>query len=224
MMNPCTSPTTTRLVRSFALALALIGPASLMSAQAQAQPPAQPPVKIGLVDLKKVFDGYYRTRQADTQIKERAADFDKARKGMVEDYEKAKEEFEKLRDEASDQTLSAEERDKRRTSAEKKMVELRQIEQDVNQFDRTSRTTLAEQQRRMRDRILDEIKEVLTAKAREAGVTLVLDTAAETANQTPVVLFHTGQNDLSDLVLNELNSRGPIELPPAGAPTGTRSR
>jgi len=171
---------------------------------------------IGIIDLKKVFDGYYRTKQADTQIKDRASDLDKARQAMLGDYEEAKATFEQLRDSANDQALAADERDSRRAAAERKLVELRQIEQDVAQFDRTSRSTLAEQQRRMRDRILEEIKEVVTSKARESGFALVIDVAAETVNQTPVVMYHNGANDLTTVVLNELNSRGPIELPAPG--------
>jgi outer membrane protein len=171
---------------------------------------------IGIIDLKKVFDGYYRTKQADTQIKDRAGDLDKARQAMLGDYEEAKATFEQLRDAANDQALAADERDSRRAAAERKLVELRQIEQDVAQFDRTSRSTLAEQQRRMRDRILDEIKEVVTSKARESGYALVIDIAAETVNETPVVMYHNGANDLTTVVLNELNSRGPIELPTSG--------
>jgi outer membrane protein len=175
--------------------------------------------KIGLVDLKKVFDGYYKTKQADTQLKERAADLDKARKGMMEDYDKAKEEFEKVQQAATDQALSADEREKRKAAAQKKLMEIKQIEQDITQFDRTSRSTLAEQQRRMRDRIMDSIKEVVAAKAKEKGFFLVLDTAAESANQTAVILFHTGENEVTDLVLGELNSRTSVDLPvPADKP------
>jgi outer membrane protein len=169
---------------------------------------AQP--KIAVIDLKKVFDGYWKTKQADTQLKERAADLDKARKGMVEDYQKSGEEYKKLAESASDPVLSAEERDKRKSSAEKKLVELKEIEQSVNQFDRTSRTTLSEQQRRMRDRILEDVREVINAKAKAGGFTLVLDTAAESANQTPVVIFNNGENDLSDAVLTELNAKAPV--------------
>jgi Skp family chaperone for outer membrane proteins len=173
---------------------------------------AQP--RVGIIDLKRVFEGYYRTQQADTQLKERASDLDKARQAMVGDFEEAKVSFDRLREAANDQALAADERESRRLAAERKLVELRQIEQDVTQFDRTARTTLAEQQRRMRDRILDEIKEVVSTKAREAGLALVIDVAAETVNETPVVLYHNSQNDLTTVVLNELNSRRPVELPP----------
>lgn len=176
-------------------------------------PGVQAQGKIGLLDLKKVFDGYYRTKQADTQLKERAADFEKMRKTYLEDYEKAKTELETLQQAASDTALSEVEREKRKAEAQKKFTELRQIETDLAQFDRTSRNTLGEQQRRMRDRILDQIKEVVTAKAKAKGYTMVLDLAAESANQTPMILFTNGENELTDEVLTELNSRTGLDLP-----------
>jgi outer membrane protein len=196
----------TPVLRLLPLALATLLVAAVAT-PALAQP------KIAIVDLKKVFDGYWKTKQADTQLKERAADLDKARKGMVEDYQKSGEEYKKLSETASDPALSAEERDKRKVSAEKKLLELKEIEQSVNQFDRTSRTTLSEQQRRMRDRILEDVREVIQARAKAAGFTLVLDTAAESANQTPIVIYHNSENDLSDAVLGELNAKAPLNLP-----------
>jgi outer membrane protein len=203
-MNQRTIPTHTSAVRAVFFSL-LLGLLLAPGLNAQA--------KIGLLDLKKVFDGYFKTKQADVQLKERAGDFEKMRKTYMDDFEKAKAELETLQLGVSDQALSEEEREKRKAAAQKKFTEIRQIETDVTQFDRTSRSTLAEQQRRMRDRILDQIKEVVTAKAKAKGFSLVLDTAADSANQTPIVLFTTGENDITDEVLTELNSRSSLDLP-----------
>lgn len=173
----------------------------------------QAQTKIGTVDLSKVFDGYYRRQQADTQLKDRATDFEKARQGMIEDYDAAKVEFEELRAAASDQALSAEERDNRKTAAERKLLDIRQIEQDVAQFDRTSRSTLSEQRRRMMERIVDEIKEVVAMKAQAAQLDLVLDVKAMSLAEVPVVLYDSGRADMTKEVLAELNSRRPVDLP-----------
>jgi len=73
----------------------------------------------------------------------------------------------------------------------------------------------------MRDRILVKIREVIDVHARRGGYTMVLDTVAETINQTPMILYHNGQNDLTDAVLTELNATAPVSLPapaPASAP------
>jgi Skp family chaperone for outer membrane proteins len=181
----------------------------------------QAQAKIGVVDMSKVFDGYYRREQADTQLKDRAADFEKARQGMVTDFETAKTEFERLRESASDLSLSAEERENRKAAAEKKLLDIRQIEQDVAQFDRTSRSTLTEQRRRMMERIVEEIKEVVSEKGKAGAYDLVLDVKAVSMAEVPIVLYHNGSNDLTREVLAELNSRRPVDLPGAAAPAGT---
>ena len=49
-----------------------------------------------MIDLKKVFDNYYKTKQADGQLRERANDSDKVLKGMRDDFQKAGEEYRKL--------------------------------------------------------------------------------------------------------------------------------
>jgi Skp family chaperone for outer membrane proteins len=170
--------------------------------------------KVGVIDLKKVFDGYFRTKQADVTLKDRAADFDKARNGLLEDYKKASEDFKKLIEAANDQAVSADERDKRKKDLEKKQSDLRDQENSIRTFDQNSRQSLGEQQQRMRESVLRDIRGVLEEKARGAGYQLVLDTAAVTANQTPVIMFTTlsgSENDLSDVVLKQLNATAPPE-------------
>ena len=191
------------LIKFFALAC---GALVVTSAHAQS--------KIGVVDLKKVFDGYWRTKQADVTLKDRAADFDKARGGLLEDYKKASEDFKKLIEAANDQAVSADERDKRKKELEKKQNDLRDQENAIRTFDQNSRQTLGELQLRMRESVLRDIRGVVEEKARGAGYQMVLDTAAVTANQTPVIMFTTltgTENDISDAVLKQLNANAPPE-------------
>jgi outer membrane protein len=178
----------------------------LLAVPLQAQP------KIAIIDLKKVFDGYYKTKQADTTLKERAADFDKTRKGMLDDYQSLNEKYKKELEGANDQAVSADEREKRKKSAESTLLEIKKIEQDVSKFDQTARVQLGEQQRRMRDRVLGEIREVIDAKAKTSGYSLVVDTAAESINSTPVVLFSNGENDITEDVLKQINATMPADI------------
>jgi outer membrane protein len=177
--------------------------------------------RIGLVDLKKIFEGYWKTKQADAQLKDRAADLDKARKSLIEDFQKANEEYKKLIEGTNDQAISGEERDKRKSAAEKKLIEIKEIEQTIKLFDQNSRENLGTQQRRMREKILDEIKELVSSKGKSGGYSMVLDIAAETPNQTPIVLYNNGENDLTTEVLTQLNSTAPTG---ALAPTETKEK
>jgi len=176
---------------------------------ASAQTFAQAAPKIALIDLKKVFDGYYKTKQADTQLKERAGDSEKVLKGMIDDYQKASEDYRKLIDGANDQAVSSDERDKRKKNAETKLLEIQEIEKSVQQYRRSTQETLETQKRRMRDGILKDIRDEVNKKARAGNYSLVLDTAAESKNETPILMYNNGQNDLTEEVLSILNIAAP---------------
>ena len=157
------------------------------------------------IDLEKVFDGYWKTKKADANIKEQAGLLLKDRKKMMDDWEKAKVDYKKLLDNANDQIVSSEERDKRKKAAEAKLLEIQEIESSVSQFDRSSQASIDEQKHRMRDGILKDIRDVINTKAKSGNFTMVMDVSGKTANQTPFVIYHTSENDLTDAVLAQLN-------------------
>lgn len=185
---------------------------------AAAPAPARADVKIAVVDLKRVFESYWRRDQAEKQLKERAGDFDKMRAQLMEDYKKSNEELKKLVDAAGDQAVSSSERDKRKGEAEKKTVEIRDQENSIRNFDNSSRQTLQEQQNRLRESVLKDIRAVVDEKAKTGGYQLVMDVASQSANFTPIVLYTTltGTDvDITDAVLKDLNANAPKD---AGAP------
>ncbi len=201
-----------------------------LAATVQAQP------KIATVDLRKIFEGYYKTKQADAQLRERGADAEKQYKGMLDDYQKANEEYKKLIESANDQAVSAEEREKRKKSAETKLLELNEIEKTLTQFKRDKQVTFEEQKKRMRDQIVREIREQINNKAKAGNFALVLDTSAESINAAPFILYSSGVNDLTDEILNQMNIAAPpgvlddskndpkLSVPDQGKPPAKGSR
>jgi outer membrane protein len=173
--------------------------------------PAWGQARIATIDLRKVFDKYYKTQQADATIKERAAEMEKDFKEMVTKYEKAKTDYQGLLAGANDQAISAEEREKRNKSAADKLKELKDKEEEITAYKRSATTQLDEQKKRMRDNILTEIRTVLNAKAKAAGFALVVDTAAESINSTPIVLYTNNEHDMTDEVLKQLNVGAPAD-------------
>ncbi len=180
--------------------------AGLLSSTALAQN------NIGTIDLRKVFDGYWKTKQADVGLKERAADMEKEHKNMVDDLKKGDDDYKQILASSNDQAVSAEERDKRKKTAESKLKYLTEQKETIVQYERQARTTLDEQRRRMRDNILGEIRTVVNAKSKTAGFALVLDTAAESLNNTPSVLFSSGSHDITDDILKQLNASAPPDV------------
>lgn len=177
---------------------------------------AQSPTRVAVIDLKKVFDSYWKTRQADASLKERARQLELTRKRMTDDFKKSALDYKALLDTANDPVVSATERARRKQTAEQRLTELRELEQSAEQFDAQSRRTLDEQQRVAREGILREIRDKVSVKARQRGYTVVLDTAAETVNQTPVMIFNNGENDITSEIMAELNATAAFA--PASAP------
>jgi Skp family chaperone for outer membrane proteins len=89
------------------------------------------------------------------------------------------------------------------------LLEIRESEQSIESYRRQAAATLDEQKRRMRDKILTEIKNVVNSKAKAAGYSMVVDTAAESINSTPVVIYTNNENDITDTVLAQLNAAAP---------------
>jgi Skp family chaperone for outer membrane proteins len=167
--------------------------------------------RLATIDLKKVFDTYYKTKQASATLKDHADDMEKEHKNMLEDWKKAKEDYQTLLAGANDQAVSAEEREKRKKSAEEKLKFIKETEEGIVAFEKKARATLDQQQLRMRENILGEIRTVLSSKAKTAGFSMVIDTAAEGIQNTPIVLYNNNDNDLTDAVLNQLNATSPSE-------------
>jgi outer membrane protein len=178
---------------------------AFMSGSALAQ------TKIATVDLRKLFDNYYKTKLAQAQIQEHAAQLDKDDKSMKDDLKKASDDYQTLLQQSSDQALSADERDRRKQAASDKLKELQSSKAAIDQYERQAQTTLGEQRQRMREKIITEIKAAVTTKAKAGGFTLVFDTAAETVNGTMAIVYTSGDNDLTDAVLAQLNAGAPID-------------
>ena len=182
--------------------------------------PALAQTKIGTVDLRKLFDGYWKTKQAQAALTERQTSLAKDDKSMRDDLKKGGEEYQKLLEQANDQALSAEQRDKHKQAAADKLKQLQESKAAIDQFERQAQVTLADQSQRMRESILGEIKTAVAAKAKAAGCSLVMDVTAETVNGTPVVIYSNGENDLTDEVLKRLNEGAPIDVTKPVVSTG----
>jgi outer membrane protein len=175
--------------------------------------------KVATVDLRKLFDNYYKTKLAQAAIQERAEQLDKDDKSMKDDLKKGSDDYQSLLQQANDQALSSDERDRRKQSADDKLKQLQTSKAAIDQYERQAQTTLGEQRQRMRENILTEIKAAVATKAKAAGDTLVFDTAAETVNGTMALVYTAGDNDLTDAVLAQLNAGAPIDLTKPAATT-----
>jgi len=179
--------------------------------------PAWAQTRIATVDMRKLFDDYYKTVQAKAALEERKADMEKEHAKMVEDWKKQKDDYQITLASASDQAVSTDERERRKKLAEDKLKQVKKSEDALVNYEREAQSTYGDQINRVHEKVIGEIRSVLDAKARASGYTLVLDVAAIGANGIPIVLYHSNtDNDLTQTTLEQLNAAAPRE--PAKTP------
>ena len=201
-----------RLILTVTLITALAGAASAQT-------------RIASVDLSRVFADYWKTKQATLALEERKADLIKELDSLNTDKKKLLEQYQKLNADANDQAVSPEEREKRKKATEAKLKDLKDSDESIKQFTVRSDTDLKSQFQRMRNNVLGEIKETVNAKAKAGNYSLVLDSAAETINGTRVFLYSNGENDLTTVVLEQLNAAAPPEITkPAAKPADNKEK
>jgi outer membrane protein len=183
--------------------------------------------KIATVDVQKLFNGYWKKKQAEVALNDRKVELEKEDRGFIDDLKKSKDDYQKLLDVANDQAVSDDERARRKQAADDKAKQIQDSQQTIVQFERQAQATLAEQSQRMRENILKEIQAAVATKAKAGHYTLVIDSVALTANQTPVFLYNDGQDDVTTDVLNQLNAGAPVDITTPSAtsppPLGTGS-
>jgi len=178
--------------------------------------PAWAQTRIATVDMRKLFDDYYKTKAARAVLDAQKADMEKEHANMVEDWKKQKDDYQTTLASASDQAVSTDEREKRKKLAEDKLKQVKKSEEGLVDYERSAQSTYQDQISRVHDKVIEEIRSVLEAKARSAGYALVLDVAAVGANGIPIVLYHNNtDSDLTQAILEQLNATAPPESPKA---------
>jgi len=186
-----------------ALAVSLLTVAAV-SASAQS--------KIASVDMKKLFNGYWKTKQAEALLDKDKADARKNLKDMADNIEKAQTDYKQLLVQAGDQAISSDARDKLKQSADDKAKEINSNKTAFDQFQRQVEATLADKSQRMSGNLVVEIQKAVSDKAKIGGYTLVVNSANPEA-----VVFADPANDITDSVLSQLNAGAPVD---DSTPTG----
>ena len=140
-------------------------------------------LKVGYVNVGKVFDGYVKTQRLDASLETKGKQKEAELKGRMDELKKLRQSLELLNDEAQ----------------EARAREIEEKTEELSQF----RTHTARDLRRERDAIakglLDEIRKGLDEFAKANGFTLILDAQS--------LLYGQDAYDVTDEVLALLNGR-----------------
>lgn len=184
---------------------------------------AQAQMKIGTVDLNKIFEGYYKTEQAKTTVNTLQNNYNNDRKIKTDDYAKRRDEVVKLRDEANNPALSADIKQQKNLLLQEKGKELLALEREIMEFDRQRRGDIQQQMLRMRNEVVKEITDMVQAIAKQQGFSLVFDRTGQSMAAAPLLVFANEALDFSQVVVDQLNAGRPKgAAAPAAAPATPR--
>jgi len=187
------------LVALFALSLGIV--AAPISAQAQ--------MKVGTIDMKAVFDSYYKTKDAEAKINESRTQAKKELDDRLDTFNKGQEQARKLNDEANKPELSEKAKAEKVKGLNEKLQELGVMQREVQEFQQTRERQLSEQSVRSRNGLVEEINKVINDAVKAAGYDLVFDKSGQSLNAVNVLVHSKDSFDFTNEVVSKLNSEAP---------------
>mgnify|MGYP003298151593 FL=1 len=160
---------------------------------------AQEALKIAIMDIEKVRASYWKTQMSMKQVAEREADFKKVEQGMLDDLRQIVEDFNRLAQSAQDPANSEAKREADAKQARVKEADHRQAKARHTEYLQGAQRTMRDMTARLSRARLEEIREVASVKAKQAGYDIVFN-ASE--NSLGVVVYSSGKNDLTDEILS----------------------
>lgn len=140
-------------------------------------------LKVGYVDLAKLFDGYQRTKESDAALGKTGKQKEAELEGRMNDLKKLRQNLELLNDQAR----------------EAKVREIEEKQDELQRFRRDAARDLRQQRDGVAKEILKEIDAAVTEYAKANGFSLVLDERS--------LVYGQAAQDLTDEILKRLNSR-----------------
>lgn len=178
-------------------------------------PLAHAELKVGTIDMNRVFTEYYKTKDAEAKLNEQRAGAKKEFDDRIETLKKSMEEITKLNAKIESPELSKDAKDAILKDRETKVAEARNLDKEVNEFKGTRERQLQEQFLRMRKDIIDDIMKVVTARVSAAGYDFVFDKSGLSMGQIPVVIYSRDDVDFSKDIIAKLNANAPKVKPTA---------
>ena len=180
--------------------LALVVGIAAAPASAQAQ------MKVGTIDMKQVFDSYYKTKDAEAKINESRAQAQKELAERLDTFNKAQEQARKLNDEAGKSELSEKAKAEKVKGLNEKLQELGVMQREVQEFQQTRERQLSEQSVRSRNVLVEEINKIVSDVVKTNGYDLVFDKSGQSLNAVNVLVHSKESFDFTADVLTKLNA------------------
>ena len=166
-------------------------------------------LKVGIVDMTKVFQDYHKTKDAEKKVNDGKAIAKKELDERNARYKQLIEKYQSYAEELKDPSLSEELRAQKQQEAQDIASEARSLEREKKEFAERRQRQLLEQVERMRKAILEEIRELVQTMSKEQNYDLVFDKSGLGSRGIPFLLHSKDGVDFSDDVISKLNANAP---------------
>lgn len=160
---------------------------------------------VAVIDMEKVFKGYYKTKINSAKFKKQAALFKDYADKLANSQLKLEDEFRNLRDASQNIAFSETERESKRLAARDKYRQLQAKQNELQQYDREKNTQLKEQYDTMRKELLTEIRKNIAKYAKKNNFTIVMDASGKTINEISLLIYYKTELDITDIILARIN-------------------
>ena len=162
-------------------------------------------LKVGIVDMNRVFAEYYKTKDADKVVNEQKEAAKKELESINNDYKKLLDSYQKLAKEIKDPAIGEELRKKKGTEAQEVASKARALEREKKELtDRRQRMLLTEVDRK-RKALIEEIQDVVSDMAKKKNYDVVFDKSGLGTRGIPFLLHSKDGVDFSQELIKELN-------------------
>jgi outer membrane protein len=166
---------------------------------------ARADVKIGTVDMNRVFTEYSKTKDAQAKYSEAEKAANDELNARVESLKKSMEEINTLTAAAQNEGLSKEAADAKKKDLQPKIDAARALDKEIADYRASKQKALQDKFLRMRKDIVEDIMKAVNDLVKAKAYDLVLDKSGLSSGAIPVVLYSRDDLDFSSEVLTALN-------------------
>lgn len=168
---------------------------------------AQDQVSFAFINLDSVFTNYNKTKLAEAQLKEQADEIKSERKALIDQLDEVQSQYQSLRSQAQSSALNEDARNQKRTEAEEKLIEVRDMEGKIRRLEESAQRKIDDQSRRARKRLVDEINAVVRDFAANKNYTAIIDVSGESLNGVPTIVYYNPKLDITADIIALINAR-----------------
>jgi outer membrane protein len=169
-------------------------------------------VKLGTVDMNKVFSEYYKTKDAQAKYAEAEKAANDDLNSRVEVLKKSMQEINQINAEIEKPELSKEAHDAKLKDQQAKIAAARTLDKEIADFRAAKQKGLQDQFLRMRKDIVDDIMKSVNDLVKAKAYDIVFDKSGLSAGAVPVVLYSRDDLDFSQDLITTLNKTAPVKV------------